>query len=58
MRVTAEGIENEEHAQAAANAGCHELQGYFFARPLSANDASEWIARACGGERTVLSELA
>ena len=57
MNVVAEGIENEEHARAAADAGCHVLQGYYFAKPLSADDASEWIARANGGERTVLAGL-
>lgn len=57
MDVVAEGIENEAHARAAAEAGCQVLQGYHFARPLSADDASEWIARATGGERTVLAGL-
>lgn len=57
MNVVAEGIETEEHARAAADAGCQVLQGYHFARPLSADDASEWIARATGGERTVLAGL-
>ena len=58
MKVVAEGIENEEHARAAADAGCQVLQGYHFAKPLTSDEASEWIARATGGERTVLAGLA
>jgi diguanylate cyclase (GGDEF)-like protein/PAS domain S-box-containing protein len=58
MNVEAEGIETEDHARAAADAGCQVLQGYHYAKPLSPDEASEWIARACGGERTVLAGLA
>ncbi|MDT8992372.1 bifunctional diguanylate cyclase/phosphodiesterase [Curvibacter sp. APW13] len=57
MNVVAEGVETDAHARAAANAGCDTLQGYHFAKPLSADEASEWIARATGGERTVLGGL-
>lgn len=57
MQVVAEGIENEAQALAATEAGCHMLQGYHFARPLSADEASEWIARANANERTVLAGL-
>jgi diguanylate cyclase (GGDEF)-like protein len=34
MSVVAEGIENEDEAQLMINAGCNELQGYFFSRPV------------------------
>lgn len=38
LTVTAEGVEDEEHHLALAEAGCHELQGFLFSRPLPAND--------------------
>jgi len=43
MQVVAEGIETELHADAAKSAGCHELQGYLFARPMTHQDAGRWL---------------
>lgn len=34
MQVIAEGVENETQAQVLRAAGCHELQGYLFGRPM------------------------
>ncbi len=34
MSVVAEGIENEYEAELMINAGCNELQGYYFSRPV------------------------
>jgi diguanylate cyclase (GGDEF)-like protein len=34
MRVVAEGIETEAEADIMSNAGCNELQGYYFAKPI------------------------
>ncbi|MBT9598966.1 MAG: GGDEF domain-containing protein [Vitreoscilla sp.] len=45
LRVVAEGVETEAQAEAARDAGCDELQGYFFSRPLAVADASHWLAR-------------
>lgn len=39
LRVVAEGVETEGQALAARQAGCHEIQGYFYARPLGAEQA-------------------
>jgi len=39
MEVVAEGIEREEEYQKAVELGCDFLQGYFLARPMSADDA-------------------
>jgi EAL domain-containing protein (putative c-di-GMP-specific phosphodiesterase class I) len=44
LRVVAEGVETPEHAAAALKAGCHELQGYYFARPMTYDDAAGWLA--------------
>jgi len=35
LRVVAEGVETAEQADCVHNCGCHEIQGYFFYRPLS-----------------------
>ena len=45
MDVVAEGIETLEQANAARDAGCQILQGYFYARPLAVEDAGEWLRR-------------
>lgn len=36
MKIVAEGVENEAHRSFLTEIDCDELQGYFFSRPLSA----------------------
>jgi len=43
LDVVAEGVETAAHAQAARDAGCHALQGYLYAHPLSAQEATTWL---------------
>lgn len=43
LDVVAEGVETSDHAEAARRAGCHALQGYFYARPLSVREATQWL---------------
>jgi len=43
LKVTAEGIETEEQAMLANLAGCDELQGWLFARAMSADDLSAFL---------------
>jgi diguanylate cyclase (GGDEF)-like protein len=38
MRIVAEGVETEDHARVVSELGCDYLQGYFFGRPMSAED--------------------
>ncbi len=40
--VIAEGIETAEQAAALANLHCHEVQGFYFSKPLSADDLYLW----------------
>jgi diguanylate cyclase (GGDEF)-like protein len=38
MRVTAEGVENEQQASILAGLGCLEVQGFLYSRPLPAEE--------------------
>ena len=42
IEVIAEGVETMEHARILKELGCHGLQGYAFARPMSANDLANF----------------
>ena len=42
-KIVAEGVETEEEHRFLAAAGVHALQGYLFARPMSAAQLSEWL---------------
>ncbi len=39
MSTTAEGAETEEEVQMIRNLGCRKIQGYYFGRPMVADDA-------------------
>lgn len=42
--VVAEGVENRKVLDVLANLGCDEVQGYYYSRPLPANELASWIA--------------
>jgi len=44
LRVVAEGVETSEQLALLQAEGCDEYQGYFFARPMAANDIAQWLA--------------
>ena len=43
VETIAEGVETEEQARLLAEVGCHHLQGYLFARPLSADNLRTYL---------------
>lgn len=44
LKVVAEGVENDDEARMLAAAGCDELQGYLFSRPVAPDDFIAWNA--------------
>lgn len=45
LRVVAEGVEDERTWRLLHAAGCDAAQGWFFARPMPAEDLVTWLAR-------------
>ncbi len=45
LRVVAEGVENEGTWRMLADSGCHVAQGWYYARPMPAEELSSWLSR-------------
>jgi EAL domain-containing protein (putative c-di-GMP-specific phosphodiesterase class I) len=45
LPTVAEGVETLDQAEAAREAGCGELQGYLYSRPLPPQDVGPCLAR-------------
>jgi predicted signal transduction protein with EAL and GGDEF domain len=43
LKITAEGVETKEQADFLSEIACHQLQGFFFARPLDAIDLPQYL---------------
>ena len=43
MQVIAEGVETQEHVEFLLARGCHAMQGYYYARPLSVDQCSKLL---------------
>jgi diguanylate cyclase (GGDEF)-like protein/PAS domain S-box-containing protein len=43
LRITAEGVETAEQAAFLSEIACHQLQGFYFARPLEAVDLPAYL---------------
>ena len=53
LTIIAEGVETEAQRSLLAGLGCHQAQGYLFARPMSADDVAA-ILRTAGRNETAL----
>jgi len=45
MQTTAEGVETQEELQLVRDLGCSSVQGYYFSKPLPADEATELAAK-------------
>ncbi len=43
MRVIAEGVETRQQVEFLLEAGCTELQGFYYAKPMKASSLTEWL---------------
>ncbi|RDE24221.1 EAL domain-containing protein [Motiliproteus coralliicola] len=43
LQVIAEGVEEQQQAERLAELGCHEAQGYFYAKPMEADALLRWL---------------
>lgn len=44
MKVVAEGVETQAALDFAKQSGAHEVQGFYFARPMNASEALDWLS--------------
>lgn len=44
LSITAEGVENHDQLCFLQDEGCHEIQGYYYSKPLTLNELKEFIA--------------
>jgi EAL domain-containing protein (putative c-di-GMP-specific phosphodiesterase class I) len=45
LSVVAEGIEDEDQFHVLADRGCDVIQGYFFSRPVPAEEITQLLAK-------------
>ncbi|MFW5425856.1 MAG: EAL domain-containing protein [Methylophagaceae bacterium] len=45
MNVVAEGVENDQQLALLQNLGCDEIQGYYFSRPIPADDFAKLLEK-------------
>jgi diguanylate cyclase (GGDEF)-like protein len=43
LTIIAEGVEDERQADVLRGLGCHEAQGYLYARPMPADELTAWL---------------
>jgi EAL domain-containing protein (putative c-di-GMP-specific phosphodiesterase class I) len=48
LKVVAEGVETEAQSEILRELGCHELQGYLYAKPMSAKALALWATDDVG----------
>ena len=52
LEVVAEGVETELQRRFLTDIGCDKLQGYLFAKPMTADDLGRWAQTRLAGELT------
>jgi EAL domain-containing protein (putative c-di-GMP-specific phosphodiesterase class I) len=52
LDVVAEGVETEQTWHHLATLGCDQAQGFFFARPMPADELPTWLQTWSGRETT------
>ncbi|MDP4945057.1 MAG: EAL domain-containing protein [Alishewanella sp.] len=57
LKVTAEGLENRSGLASVLQAGCQNVQGYYFSKPLSAEDFSLWLTSFSSQGGTFFNEV-
>jgi EAL domain-containing protein (putative c-di-GMP-specific phosphodiesterase class I) len=45
LEVIAEGVETDEHLAALRSAGCDQIQGDYFSKPLDAEACADYLTR-------------
>lgn len=45
LSITAEGVENHDQLSFLQEEGCHEIQGYYYSKPLTLNELKEFISQ-------------
>ena len=58
LDVVAEGVETVEQARLLAEQGCHIMQGYFFSKPVPAEELTLLLAQGVEFNRRILKSLA
>jgi diguanylate cyclase (GGDEF)-like protein/PAS domain S-box-containing protein len=57
LKITAEGVETAEQAEFLSEIACHQLQGYYFARPLSVVDLPAYLLSTMVPRRPAPTQL-
>jgi EAL domain-containing protein (putative c-di-GMP-specific phosphodiesterase class I) len=58
LRVVAEGVETASQRDLMRQAGCDELQGFLFARPMTACALSDWARAHCSASHPATHDVA
>lgn len=46
LKVVAEGVERHQQAELLISLGCQYAQGYFFSRPINAEDMTKFLIKS------------
>lgn len=57
LKVVAEGVETEEQIVFLCSNGCDQMQGYYFAHPMPASNAEQYIASWKAPETSICNQI-